>query len=472
MQNAKNVTAFTTFNAKGYEEYGRNMLQSFADRIPEDMRLVCYTDGFMPDVWHQNIEYRDLNTASKALRNFKLKFSQFDMARGILRSENGSRTYNYNFDAIKFCHKVYCITHALLNVDTRYAFWVDGDTLCKKPIPQGFFQSFLKNGEYTCYLGRNRMHSECGFVGYDTQHRAHKDFVQTYESIFNHGDIFALAAWHDCVAYDELRKAFERANLIKSNNISAHCADTMHVFINTALGEYMDHLKGPQRKAAGQSFEADYLPRQQPATAQVKGVQQKNRTISEADKPVGTTSGRYSQISPLIAKIKPRTIVEIGTWNGYRAIEMAKEALKHQDQVTYYGFDLFEHATDDTDSEEMNVKPHYSKELVSKFLENFKQKNPGFNYVLTAGNTRQTFKSMAVDFAFIDGGHSIETIVGDYEALRDSKFVLFDDYYEGGIDIEKYGCNRVVEKLNHAVLPIGDPVAGGGITKFAVVEHR
>jgi len=470
MQNDKQVTAFTTFNASGYAEYGRNMLQSFADRLPPDARIICYTDGFMPDIWHQNIEYRDLNASSKMLSTFKLKFSQFEMARGIVRKPDGTLIYNYNYDAIKFCHKVYCITHALQNIDTRYAFWLDGDTICKKPIPQGFFQSFLKNGEYTCYLGRNHMHSECGFVGYDTQHPQHKHFVQTYESIFNHGDIFALAAWHDCVAYDELRKAFERANIITSNNISAHCADTMHVFVNTVLGEYMDHLKGPQRKAAGQSFDADYFPGQQLA-AKAQAAPQRNRTIAEADKPVGTTSGRYAQINPLIAKIKPRTIAEIGTWNGYRAIEMAKEALKYQDHVTYYGFDLFEQATDDTDSEEMNVKPHYTKELVSKFLDNFKQKNPGFSYVLTAGNTRETLKPLAVDLAFIDGGHSIETILGDYEALKDSKVVLFDDYYEGGIDIEKYGCNKIVDKLNHNVLPIGDPVAGGGITKFVVVEN-
>jgi len=243
----------------------------------------------------------------------------------------------------------------------------------------------------------------------------------------------------------------------------------MHVFVNTALGQYMDHLKGPQRKAAGGSFEGDYLSQQ--AVTATAPKPQRNRTIADADKPVGTTSGRYAQINSLLAKIKPRTIAEIGTWNGYRAIEMAKEALKHQDQVTYYGFDLFEQATDDTDSEEMNVKPHYTKELVSKFLDNFKKSNPGFNYVLTAGNTRETLKSMAVDFAFIDGGHSIETIVGDYEALKDSKVVLFDDYYEGGIDIEKYGCNRIVENLNHVVLPVGDPVAGGGITKFVVVER-
>lgn len=463
--NNKQVTIFTTFNNKGYEQYGRNMLRSFVQYIPGDTRILCYVDGFAADFKHEAIEYRDLNASSEALGNFKRKFGKFELARGIVRRKDGQIVYNYNYDAYKFCHKVFCITHALLNAGARYAFWLDGDTLAKKQIPEGFFQSFLKNGEYTCYLGRSHMFSECGFVGYDTQHPQNENFVTAYEHIFNTGDIFNLNAWHDCEAYDVARKAFESAHLLTSHNISAHCADLMHPFINTVLGEYMDHLKGPQRKMAGRSFEADYK------NPPPKPVASKNRTITAAHSPTGMTRGRYAQINPLIAKVKPKTIVEIGTWNGYRAIEMAKEALKHQDKVTYYGFDLFEQANDQTDEAEKNVKPHYTKELVSKFLERFKSEHPGFDYVLTAGNTRETLKPMCVDFAFIDGGHSIETIEGDYEALKDSKVILFDDYYEGGIDIELYGCNRVIEKLNHQVLPIGDPVSGGGVTKFVVVEN-
>ena len=467
MSTHKEVTLFTTFNAKGYQQYGKNMLRTFVERIPADTRILCYVDGFTPDFWHESIEYRDLNTASEALFNFKRKFGKFELAHGIVRRKDGSLVYNYNYDAIKFCHKVFCITHALQNAGTRYAFWIDGDTIAKQPIPAGFFQSFLQNGDYTCYLGRTMMFSECGFVGYDTQHAENENFVLAYEHLFNTGDIFTLSAWHDCEAYDVARKAFESSNLFTSHNISAHCGDTMHPFVNTILGQYMDHLKGPQRKAAGHSFESDYKQPQQPPKSAVA----KNRTVSEADKPVGMTTGRYSQINALIAKIKPKTIAEIGTWNGYRAIEMAKEALKHQDSVTYYGYDLFENADDHTDAEEKNVKPHYTKALVSKFLDNFKRQYPGFDYVLTAGNTRETLKPMAVDFAFIDGGHSIETISRDYEALKSSKFILFDDYYEGGIDVAQYGCNKIIEKLKHTILPIGDPVAGGGTTKFVAVEN-
>lgn len=453
------VTLFTSFNEKGYNEYGRQMLKTFDQYCGPGVKIIAYPEGFVPDYNSERIEYRDLIKASPQLDLFKQKYSKFELAHGIMRQKDGRLIYNYNLDAIKFSNKVYCITHALQNMPTQYAFWIDADTIAKKEMPVDFFLSYLSRGAYTCYLGRKHMHSECGFVGYDTSNPAHLTFVQTWEALFNNGDIFMFEAWHDCVSYDILRGEFERRGLIISNNISADVMESDHPFVNTSLGDYMDHLKGPERKKAGASFEADKLKTQTAA---------RNGVISNAQQPVGINKGRYKQIVELIAKVKPKTILEIGTWNGYRAMEMAREALKHNERVTYYGYDLFEMATPDTDSEEMNVKPHYTKDNVARFLEEFKRANPGFDYVLTAGNTRETLPKIAVDFAFIDGGHSVETIQSDFNQVKGSKVILFDDYYEGGIDIEKYGCNKVVEKINHTVLPVADPVQGGGFTKLVV----
>ena len=56
--------------------------------------------------------------------------------------------------------------------------------------------------------------------------------------------------------------------------------------------------------------------------------------------------------------------MEIGTWNGDRAIDIAQAALNHHAYVHYWGFDLFEHAADDHDERELNVKPHIPLEDV------------------------------------------------------------------------------------------------------------
>ena len=168
---------------------------------------------------------------------------------------------------------------------------------------------------------------------------------------------------------------------------------------------------------------------------------------------------RYEILLPAVRDKNPKCIVEVGTWNGKRALEflnLAPDAL-------YYGFDLFEDATKETDREEMNVKPHYTVDAVYERLEGYKAQ-------LFKGNTRETLKwfkpELPVDFLWLDGGHSVETIRSDWENIKPhlakDAVVFFDDYYTGPIDTAKYGCNEVVKDILHEVLPETDWVSGGG----------
>lgn len=173
---------------------------------------------------------------------------------------------------------------------------------------------------------------------------------------------------------------------------------------------------------------------------------------------------RYDQLLSLVMIYQPRSILEIGTWNGHRAMAM----LSIVPRAKYYGFDLFEDATPETDAAEMNVKPHHSIASVREMLR-------FYDVQLFKGNTRDTLKdfNQPVDFVWLDGGHSVETIRSDWENVRrcvtPESVILFDDYYSGPIDTEKYGCNKIVEELHHKVLPQADPVSGGGWVRMARV---
>lgn len=112
--------------------------------------------------------------------------------------------------------------------------------------------------------------------------------------------------------------------------------------------------------------------------------------------------------------------------------------------------------------------PRCTKESVARTLDEFKRANPGFDFVLTVGDTRETLPKIAVDFAYIDGGRSLDAIRSAYEKLKASKVILFDDYFEGGSDAENSGCNNVVKNIAHKVLPVADPVSSGGVAKLAV----
>lgn len=175
---------------------------------------------------------------------------------------------------------------------------------------------------------------------------------------------------------------------------------------------------------------------------------------------------RYDYLLKLVMEKQPRSILEIGTWNGHRALQM----LQLSPGATYYGFDLFEDGTPETDGAEKNVKPHHSLKAVSARLS-------GYKAHLHKGNTRETLKDFnePIDFAWIDGGHSVETIGSDWEnvkrLLTPNAVVLFDDYYSGGIDTSAYGCNRVVEDEIHEVLPHRDPVIPSGWVQIARVFH-
>jgi hypothetical protein len=187
---------------------------------------------------------------------------------------------------------------------------------------------------------------------------------------------------------------------------------------------------------------------------------------------------------------RPASIVETGTWSGERATQMALTAMRHQDRVHYIGFDLFEDANAASDARELNVKRHYSLDEVWQRLHEFRVANPGFSFTLFKGDTRHTLaEALSLghikpdpDFAFIDGGHSIQTIASDWTALMRAKVIVLDDYYQADNmgrrpDIMRYGCNRLVDDLDRrewsvAVHSAGDPVSGGGVVALAEVRRR
>ena len=183
--------------------------------------------------------------------------------------------------------------------------------------------------------------------------------------------------------------------------------------------------------------------------------------------------GRYIQLLNAIELFKPQSIVEVGTWSGDNAIRMIKQAQRHHKKIDYVGYDLFEEATSTTDAEELNVKKHYS---VAEVEGKIKAACPDANVHLIKGNTRETLKSVAADFCYIDGGHSVETIAHDHAACSGSAVIIHDDYYvadtTGGMpDVSLYGCNNLVETLSNGwVLPIADKVKGGGYTQFVLLK--
>ena len=74
-------------------------------------------------------------------------------------------------------------------------------------------------------------------------------------------------------------------------------------------------------------------------------------------------------------------------------------------------------------------------------------------------------KKKKIDFAFIDGGHSVKTIKNDWrytsQLIHNKSIVIFDDFYVNS-KIRNFGCNKIITKLdkkyNASLLPFVDSI--------------
>lgn len=159
---------------------------------------------------------------------------------------------------------------------------------------------------------------------------------------------------------------------------------------------------------------------------------------------------RYDNLFKIIQENKCRKIMEIGTWNGNHAVQMIKAANFNfpPRDIEYYGFDLFEDASDIILDKEFAKGSPPSLSSVEIKLGKTRAK-----IFLYKGNTREVLPKVVenlptMDFVFIDGGHSVETIRKDWrnvqKVMDKHTIVIFDDYW----NIENAGCRGIVENLD------------------------
>ena len=173
---------------------------------------------------------------------------------------------------------------------------------------------------------------------------------------------------------------------------------------------------------------------------------------------------RYSNLLINILIERPKSILEVGVYNGNRALEMIQAARVFYNEINYYGFDLFE------DFQKNILEKEYSKIPISRKKITNKLSHYG-TIKLYKGFTEKTLlkflkKKILVDFIFIDGGHAIKTIENDWKycskLMRKNSLVIFDDYYLGNKNLlSKFGSNKTYKKISinkyhKALLPFVD----------------
>lgn len=422
------IRIVTSMDDAMYRDYGKAMVESTLEHWPGDLYLYYVGVKNKPQgiKKHPRLHLVNLNGVP-GFPQFRNATAGFPIFAGRVHDQ-----YDYRLNAHTFGIKPFAQMDCATDYD-GLLFWLDADTRTVAPVTEEWLRG-LFSGELMVYQGRPSWHSCASFVGWDCSHKQNSYFWLNYVDMLASGRFMLLPEWHDSFWLDALRDGLGlEATNIAPDNIGDGPVNVFDIVFSGRAYHYKGNKKkGPQR---------------------------------------------YAQLIDLIRQTRPAIVAEIGTWNGGRALEMAQAA----PGLKYYGFDLFECASDATDAEEKNVKPHHRMDSVLDML--LKQ---GVDATLIQGNTRETLPQfiaynphIKADIVYIDGGHAVETIRSDYEhakqMLAPGGAIIFDDYYSDmpEEELDRWGANRIVDELPSGdvlILPIIDPVKGGGGTQLAVVR--
>ncbi len=253
---SRRFAVVTTFNEQGLADYGARFLAAFDQYWPADVTLYAYHEGSKPNFESPHIIYKDLEQSCPGLVAFKARHAVDKKVQGTLADGD----YGYRMDAVRFAHKVFALADCALSVEVDVLFWLDADSVTFADVPISLLDQVMPEDVYTSYLGRPHTYSECGFVGYALTHPRNQEFMEFWRQLYIDDTLFELPEWHDSFVYDVIRKTFEaKLSDFKTYNIAGEDTPSDHPFINSVLGQYMDHMKGESRKGDGRSFKDDLV---------------------------------------------------------------------------------------------------------------------------------------------------------------------------------------------------------------------
>lgn len=255
------------------EEYGQRFIDSFAERVDPNIKLIVYAEDCQPiNPCPGQIVIQDARSVLPKLNAFKEHWKTDPRANGIppdAIKARRPRDWNKKFkwDAIRFANKTYAVFDAWHKREGDWIVWMDADSFIHSDWSYKDFKALLPDNKYITYVGRGKGSQtwpECGFYGLNLNHPVAHSFLEDFEHMYEDAEngIFTLEEWHDSYVFGEVLKKYAE---FPSHDYSADMylreAKTGgggHPLINGPLGKYMDHMKG-DRKKDGRSKPSDII---------------------------------------------------------------------------------------------------------------------------------------------------------------------------------------------------------------------
>jgi len=264
----RKFSVVTTFNQKGYDQYGSKMIDTFLTNWPGTIDLYVYAEDCQINQVHDRLHVIDFHAAVPALVAFKSRYRDDDRANGRLATGPANKKgkqpgIGFRWDAMRFCHKVYAVCDHGKQRLSDVMFWMDADTVCHSPVTLDFINTNVPLDVSVAYLGRKYNFSECGLYALDLAQEATQQFLFRFQNYYDDAEnqLFKEQEYNDCWVFDRCREQIQTQfpswrQLNWSENFTKQ--QEGHPLINSVWGAVLDHLKG-ERKIYG--FSGDRVTR-------------------------------------------------------------------------------------------------------------------------------------------------------------------------------------------------------------------
>lgn len=185
------------------------------------------------------------------------------------------------------------------------------------------------------------------------------------------------------------------------------------------------------------------------ATAVKSAIQKPEWDLFSVNEWLSYRGRHYKPMYDWLRTHEVYTVLEIGTYNGDNAIGMISTIPLPNREISYYGFDLFAPTTGEQEKIEATTGYNNPPDVSTVFSHIMNA--TGAHVELHKGPSSISLPETELpimDFIYIDGGHSPETILADWnnvqKCIGPNTIIFFDDYFIGRTDI---GCLFLSKKI-------------------------